>query len=82
MAFEKAAAFAFADIDLRGYIFQKDFFLVVIVQIGEDHKETFAVPEDGRKRLALGFCVRVECKPDLGQEDLDLKIVALGHFPG
>ena len=74
MTFEKAAAFAFTDIDLSGNLFEQDFFLIMVVQVGEQHQQTFPVTLYRRKRFSLWLSILIQGQPDPGEQDLDLKI--------
>lgn len=76
MTFEKAAAFAFTDIDLSGNLFEQDFFLIMVVQIGEQHQQTFPVTLYRRKCFGLWLSILIQGQPDPGEQDLDLKIPA------
>ena len=76
MTFEKAAAFAFTDIDLSGNLFEQDFFLIMVVQVGEQHQQTFPVTLYRRKRFGLWLSILIQDQPDPGEQDLNLKIPA------
>ena len=77
MTFEKAAAFAFTDIDLSGNLLEQDFFLIMVVQIGEQHQQTFPVTLYRRKYFGLWLSILIQGQPDPGEQDLDLKIPAV-----
>ena len=76
MAFEKAAAFTFTDIDLGGNVFEQDFLLIMVVQVGEQQKQAFPVTLYRRKHFNLRLGILVQRQPDPGEQDLDLKIPA------